>query len=262
MAGQDAAPQVAVLPAPRGGRLKPVRMSWLLLVSPAEVEQECECAPWTRRMHARARPPSEAGSVRGCRCLWTRPRQCHCPQRHARHTSTPPPLCVRRLGALPSIRLAQLCHPCHLLYKGDHFCSGLAPAPRSCSLPARAHAWPQLLPAPRRQPPHASQPAPVPPPSTPPHSPRGCTYPNHRQTLSSWFSPVLATSYSFVLALKLLHTYLLLRHPATALRWRPHILWVERTVRTMVCVRAVAYGESYKAWMERTSKMHAARVLL
>ena len=85
---------------------------------------------------------------------------------------------------------------------------------------------------------------------------------NPPQALAHWFTPLLASVYGAILALKALHTYLLLRRPAAAQRWRRAILWTERAARTLLGVRVVAYGESYKLWLERTRKLQAMRVLL
>ena len=68
--------------------------------------------------------------------------------------------------------------------------------------------------------------------------------------------------YSSVLALKLLHAALLLRAPAACARWRRAILWAERVVRTLISVRVVAYGKQPKPWVDKASRMYAARVLL
>ncbi|KAI8475676.1 MAG: hypothetical protein J3K34DRAFT_480228 [Monoraphidium minutum] len=81
-------------------------------------------------------------------------------------------------------------------------------------------------------------------------------------TLSTWFTPALLAVYSSVLALKLLHAGLLLRAPGACLRWRRAILWTERVVRTLVSVRVVAYGKTYRVLADGTSRMYAARVLL
>jgi hypothetical protein len=78
----------------------------------------------------------------------------------------------------------------------------------------------------------------------------------------AWYTPMLLCVYASVLVLKLVHAYLLLRHPDTCLQWRKPILWVERVVRTLVSVRVVAYGQQYKAWLDRSSRMYALRVLL
>lgn len=82
------------------------------------------------------------------------------------------------------------------------------------------------------------------------------------QTLTTWYTPALLAVYSSVLILKLVHAALLLWAPEKATSWRETILWTERVVRTLVSVRVVAYGKQYKAWMDRTSTLYTARVLL
>lgn len=84
----------------------------------------------------------------------------------------------------------------------------------------------------------------------------------NKKTLTAWFTPALAAVYGSVLALKLLHTYLLLRRPAACLAWRRAILWAERVARTLVSVRVVAYGRQYKEWMDRSGALYPMRVLL
>lgn len=62
--------------------------------------------------------------------------------------------------------------------------------------------------------------------------------------------------------MKVLQAFLLLRRPGAYLRWRAPILWTERIMRTLVCVRLVAYGEGYKAWLTRSSALQSTRILL
>lgn len=62
--------------------------------------------------------------------------------------------------------------------------------------------------------------------------------------------------------IKLAQAYLLLCNPAAHLQWRKTILWTERTLRTLISVRLVAYSPSYQAWLGRAPFMRTVRVLL
>ncbi|KAI8469564.1 MAG: hypothetical protein J3K34DRAFT_423212 [Monoraphidium minutum] len=82
------------------------------------------------------------------------------------------------------------------------------------------------------------------------------------KTLTTWFSPALLTVYATVMVIKLAQAYLLIWDPSAHLRWRKGVLWAERTLRTLVSVRLVAYNPSYDAWLGRAPFMRTARVLL